>query len=78
MKQKFPELKMISSEEAEALLKRVDANTSPEDAAVIREMVKTLSLFSENDLRGESTPEELSAKLSKSKLFQDDDETETP
>ena len=68
---KYPEIKTFSDEEVDAILKRLEATQSPEDFAAIREVVEILSRFSEKDMRGKTSPEQLRAKL------YGDDETET-
>lgn len=68
---KYPEIRTLSDEEVEAFLKRMESTQSPEDFAAIRETVEILSRFSEKDMRGETSPAELRAKL------YGDDETET-
>jgi len=71
-KQKHPEVRMVSAHEMEVFLSRVEAKLPPSDAQAIRNMVEVLSRFSEKDLRGETSPAELRAKLS------GDYETEAP
>ncbi|MBT4285859.1 MAG: hypothetical protein HOD92_00865 [Deltaproteobacteria bacterium] len=71
-KQKHPNVRMVSAHEIEALPPRVDARLPPEGAQAIRNMVEVLSRFSVKDLRGETSPAELRAKLF------EDYETEAP